>query len=87
MAHPLKKYARHVQREIGKDPAKANVSYQWCLRQVLEHWRFAEGHRAQDRKRILVERISKVARPWKPNPHKREADGAVSESADEVRHP
>jgi hypothetical protein len=62
MAHPLKKYARFVQRELGRDPSFTNASYQWCLQQVQEHWHFAEGRRAQERKQILLERVKEVAR-------------------------
>ncbi len=62
MAHPLKKYARFVQRELGKDPSFTNSSYQWCLQQVQEYWHFAEGLRAQERKQVLLNHIKKVAR-------------------------
>lgn len=62
MAHPLKKYARFVQRELGKDPEYEIPSYQWCLQQVQEHWHFAEGLRAQARKETLLNHVKKVAR-------------------------
>ncbi len=62
MAHPLKKYARFVQREIGKDPTYEIPSYQWCLQQVQDTWKFAAGKRAQERKQILLDYIKKAAR-------------------------
>lgn len=62
MAHPLKKYARFVQRELGKDPEYQVPSYQWCLQQVQEHWHFAAGLRAQERKKVLLSYVKKDAR-------------------------
>lgn len=62
MAHPLKKYARFVQRELAKDERFDDASYQWCLQQVQEHWKYAEGMRAADRKATLLHHIKKVAR-------------------------
>lgn len=82
MAHPLKKYARFVQRELSRRPGFEDTSYNWCLLKVQEFWRFAEGQRAPDRKRILLEKVSAVA---SPRQRKESVRGAVLESADEVR--
>jgi hypothetical protein len=37
MAHPLKDYARHVQRAIEGDADYARPNYTWCLNQVIAH--------------------------------------------------
>jgi len=61
MANPLRKYARFVQRELQQRMG-VDLSYQWCLTQVQKNWFYAEGQRASERKRIILERVEAVAK-------------------------
>lgn len=37
MAHALAEYANHVKQVLSNDESLQRPSYQWCLKQVIEH--------------------------------------------------
>lgn len=69
MAHPLRRYARHVQAALNKER-----SYQWCLRFVQDHWGEIQGLPKQERLAKLAElanRIKELADQAMKNPVER----------------
>ncbi len=50
MAHPLRRYARHVQAALNKEHG-----YQWCLRFVQKHWDETQGLTKQEQLTKLAE--------------------------------
>ena len=50
MAHPLRRYARHVQAALNKEHG-----YQWCLRFVQKHWDDIQDLSKQERLAKLAE--------------------------------
>lgn len=54
MAHPLRRYARHLQQELD------SRGYQWCLRFVQTHWDEVQGMSTQERKEKLTEEAKRV---------------------------
>ena len=57
MAHPLHKYARHVQRTLGIP------SYVRCLNLVKKYWDRVQGETNQHRKALLVSLIREGENP------------------------
>lgn len=56
MAHPLKKYARHIQRAFEADETCVDIpTYSWCLRFVIEHMPHCEGMPSEERKAMLLD--------------------------------
>jgi len=55
MAHPLKKYARHVQEAVG------SRSYQWCLKFVQAHWDEVQELPKHERREKLAESAKRIA--------------------------
>lgn len=58
MSHPLHKYARHVQKELG-----GGVSYVRCLNLVKKYWDRVQGETSQHRKVLLVSLIREGENP------------------------
>ena len=56
MAHPLRSYARHVQRELG------SRGYQWCLRFVQTHWDEVQGMPKKERLAKLAEEAKRIVK-------------------------
>jgi len=53
--HPLKAYARHVQRNLPGKP-----SYQWCLGVVTDLFGLTRSMSKEDRKRFLLAEARKL---------------------------
>lgn len=62
MGHPLKSYAKHVQRSFEGDETCTDIpTYSWCLRFVIDHMPHCSDKPSAERKGMLFE-MAKVAR-------------------------
>jgi hypothetical protein len=57
MAHPLHKYARHVQKELG------GVSYVRCLNLIKKYWSHVQGETSERKKALLLSLIREGENP------------------------
>ncbi len=66
MAHALSRYARYVQRELGRG-MEQRPSYVRCLNLVKKYWPHVQGETSEHRKALLLSLIREGENPEWPS--------------------